>query len=465
MAERSAVRLTATLDSRLSRWLWLVKWILALPHYFVLVFLWIAFFVLTVVAFFAILFTGRYPHTIFEFNVGVLRWTWRVSYYAYGALGTDRYPPFTLHDVPDYPARLDIAPPQRLSRGLVLVKWWLLAIPHYLVVAFFTGPGIEMASGTWEDSGPALDWGLIGLLVLFAAVALLFSARYPRGVFDFVLGMQRWVYRVVAYAALMTDVYPPFRLDQGGDEPASTRDEPAAGAVEAKPPAAKRPARWSAGPVFLMAAGALAAALALGTLAAAVAITAVDRSRGSDGYLSTDLERASGAGYALVSEEAEIRGEGVEFLRDFLGTVRITARDGKPLFVGIGPRAEVERYLSGVPYERITHTVFSRGDERDLVQEGEPGATAPPRPELQPFWAAKTAGPGTQQLTWDVREGEWTVVVMNADASPGITADLRLGATLPGISGIATGLYVATVVLLGLGAILIVLSIRLARPE
>ena len=133
------VHVDAQLDTEVSRWLWLLKWLLALPHYIVLAFLWIAFTVLSVVAFFAILFTGHYPRSIFEFNVGVLRWQWRVTYYAYGALGTDRYPPFSLHDVEGYPAHLEVDYPERLSRGLVLVKWWLLAIPHYLVVGLLVG--------------------------------------------------------------------------------------------------------------------------------------------------------------------------------------------------------------------------------------------------------------------------------------------------------------------------------------
>jgi hypothetical protein len=212
------LRLTGELAPQLSRGLWLVKWLLAIPHFIVLVFLWIGFVVLSLAAFFAILFTGRYPRKLFDFNVGVLRWTWRVGFYSYSALGTDEYPPFRLKDVPDYPARLEVDYPESLSRGLVLVKWWLLALPHYLVVGVFAGGGLAAwagGGGGWVSS----SGGLVGLLVCFAGVILLFTGRYPKSLYDFVLGMNRWVFRVTAYAALMTDVYPPFQLDMGGNEP------------------------------------------------------------------------------------------------------------------------------------------------------------------------------------------------------------------------------------------------------
>jgi hypothetical protein len=216
-------RLDGHVDPTTSRWLWLVKWILVIPHAIVLAFLWMAAFVLTVLAGFSILFTGRYPRAIFDFNVGVMRWTWRVVFYAFGAFATDRYPPFTLAADPNFPADFAVAYPEQLSRGLVLVKWWLLAIPQYIVAAFFAGGWSAGFHGAWRA---VAGYGLIGILALISAVILGVRGRYPDSLFDFIMGMNRWCYRVLAYVALMRDEYPPFRLDMGGTDPGSMPEFP-----------------------------------------------------------------------------------------------------------------------------------------------------------------------------------------------------------------------------------------------
>jgi hypothetical protein len=221
------VGLTGELDPNLSRWLWLVKMFLAVPHYVVLAFLWVAFLVTTVIAGFAILFTGRYPRALFDFNVGVLRWNWRVGFYVYAALGTDRYPPFTLART-DYPADFDVAYPERLSRGLVLVKW-LLAIPH-LIIAFLIAADLFLypwstSSGWTSGFQLAGGYSLLNLLVVLAGFFLLITRQYPRGLFDLLMGINRWLYRVLTYVALMHDEYPPFRLDPGVHEPSDVDAE------------------------------------------------------------------------------------------------------------------------------------------------------------------------------------------------------------------------------------------------
>lgn len=216
-------RLTGHLVEPLSRWLWLVKWLLAIPHYIILALLGFALVATTIASGFAILFTARYPRSWFAFSVGVLRWTWRVSFYSYSALGTDHYPPFTLASM-DYPADFDVAYPERLSRGLVLVKWWLLAIPHLIIVGILTTGSM---GATWVMSTQADTWvkttsgvpSLLGVLVLITAVILLFTAHYRAGLFALIMGINRWAYRVSSYVLLLRDDYPPFRLDQGPVEP------------------------------------------------------------------------------------------------------------------------------------------------------------------------------------------------------------------------------------------------------
>jgi len=223
------VNIRGDLSSPPERGWWLIKWLLAIPHYIVLCFLIIALVISWIISFFAIAFTGKYPKGLFDFNVGVLRWGWRVAFYSYGALATDKYPPFSLEPDLNYPADIEIPYPEKLSRGLVLVKWWLLAIPHYIVVGVLSGGwswgfhwgGTAAESWTWQigDKVVQLDkWqtsggtNLIFMLAIFAAIYLLFAGRYPQDLFKLILGFNRWVFRVAAYAMLMTDEYPPFRL-------------------------------------------------------------------------------------------------------------------------------------------------------------------------------------------------------------------------------------------------------------
>ena len=460
----SPLRLRGSLDPGLSRWLWLVKWLLAIPHYFVLFFLWLAFLVLTVVAFFAILFTGRYPRGIFDFNVGVLRWTWRVGFYSYGALGTDRYPPFTLGEAPDYPATLELAYPERLSRGLVLVKWWLLAIPHYLVVGVFLGGGYAAATKRRTGSGPSASRsGLIGTLVLFAAWRCSSRRAIRRASSTSSSGLDRWVARVAVYAGLMTDSYPPFRLDQGGEDAAAVPTEPPPAPAEAAAvaPAPLEPARegGGAGRVVLIVVGSIAAVLAFGLLAGGCALVAVDQTqRDDDGFLMSPSEDFRTSTYAIVSESADIDTDGAEWALDaFLGTVRIRSESDRSVFVGIGPETEVDGYLGGVEHDVVTD--FEDEPRYSRRRGGEPESP----PGDQEFWAASSSGSGEQTLEWDPEDGDWRVVVMNADGSRGVSAEMSIGAELDSVIWIGIGLLAAGALLAGGAALAITAGVRRGR--
>jgi hypothetical protein len=167
---------------------------------------------------FAILFTGRYPRSLFGFNVGVLRWNWR-SVLRVRRPGTDRYHRSLWPD--RLPSRLRRRLPERLSRGLVLVKW-LLAIPHLLIVGLIVADLLPYpwTSNDWSSGlQPIGGYSALNLLVVVAGFFLLITRQYPRSLFGLLLGINRWMYRVLSYVALMRDEYPPFRLDQGAYEP------------------------------------------------------------------------------------------------------------------------------------------------------------------------------------------------------------------------------------------------------
>jgi hypothetical protein len=216
----SSLALTGHLDERHSRWLWLFKMITAIPHFVVLIALWVTFMVLTLVAGGAVLVTGRYPRALFDLNVGILRWNWRVGFYGWAALGTDRYPPFRL-SATDYPATLDVSYPERLSRGRVLVKW-LLAVPHLIVVGLIAADILLYPIAALNDLAGDMrflgGYSVLNLLVVIAGFFLLITGRYPASLFEFLMGVNRWMHRVLIYVAFMTDEYPPFRLDAGAVE-------------------------------------------------------------------------------------------------------------------------------------------------------------------------------------------------------------------------------------------------------
>jgi Domain of unknown function (DUF4389) len=184
------VRFDVEYPERLSRWMIFVKWLLAIPHFIIVYILQLVAGVLVFIAFFAILFTKKWPRGMFDFMVQIQRWTENAAVYGL-LLMRDEYPPFS-GDAGEYPLRLEIDYDENLSRWMIFVKW-LLILPHVIILAF-----LLIA---------------VYVVVFIAWFAILFTGRYPRGMFDFVVGTTRWLLRVQAYGHwLMTDRYPPFSL-------------------------------------------------------------------------------------------------------------------------------------------------------------------------------------------------------------------------------------------------------------
>lgn len=457
-----------------SRWLWLVKWVLAIPHYIVLVFLWLGLVVSAFAAFVVMLFTGRYPRGLLEFNLGVLRWSWRVAFYAYGANGTDRYPPFTLADVPDYPARLEIPYPEHQRRGLPLIGWWLLGIPQYVITGIFIGGGGTLWWTASTRSWGGVTWiGLIGLLVLCGAVVLLFRGEYPRSIFDLVLGLNRWALRVAAYAALMTPDYPPFRLDAGEDDPSpgetvtldpSAPDgpaalEPASQQVEPAPaPVTSSPSR-----IALLVLASLGAVIGFGLTVAGLTAIALDLTeRDSTGYLMSTTATYSTPTHALVSDNYRTGTANDWFVaQDLLGSIRIRVHSNRPVFIGIAPEAAANSYLSGASRAEATRFDARNSDFRTI-----PGGAPTVAPGASHIWVASATGTGEQTLSWPVQNGNWRIVLMNADGGANVAAQLSIGARFPHLLTIGVVVLGAGILILLLGAGgIYAASTRRARPS
>lgn len=293
----------------------------------------------------------------------------------------------------------------------------MLAIPHYLVIGFFVG-GAGYLGWRWGDTTFLGGSGLIAILVLIGAVILLFTGRFPRSAQDFALGMNRWVVRVGAYTALMTDQYPPFRLDTGGEDPApaeeSTSDSP--------------PAGGSAGRITAVVLGVLLVIAGLGLAGGGGLAVWADRTqRDPAGYINTGSRGFVTSGQVLRFDNVDIHWAP----QWMLGDVQIHARSGQEVFVGIAPA-------------------------RERLDPGSP-------PAQQSIWVASSAGAGARQLTWRVQQGQWTLAVLNADASPGVNVDLSVGATVPGLFGLGLGLLGAGVLAIAGGAWLQYLGLRRRR--
>lgn len=233
-------------------------------------------------------------------------------------------------------------------------------------------------------------------------------------------------------------------------------------AMPEPPEAPVRPSRWTAGRITALVIGSLLVLASVGLLSGgAVALWADVTQRDAAGYVTTDIHTFSTPGSALATEPAELDSPGVGWLYSsvLLGNVRIRvtpATAGSALFVGIGPADEVDRYLAGV-----RHTVISDfwTNRTETIGGGTPGSV----PGAQDFWVASATGAGAQTLTWDPANGSWTVVVMSADARPGVDVRADLGAEYPALLGIAVGALLIGALLLVVGGFLIAGAIRRSR--
>jgi hypothetical protein len=208
-------------------------------------------------------------------------------------------------------------------------------------------------------------------------------------------------------------------------------------------------------------AASVAGLLSLGLLAIGGALLWGDSKKDEQGYLSTSHHRFATNTYALSTDNLDLDLDGLDTVisRDNYGKIRVKVdpRTDTPVFVGIAPTRDVSRYLNGTSHALVTDVSF---DPFDADYRTQPGADRPAAPATQGFWAASTQGADEQTLSWDVEDGDWSVVVMNGDSSPGVDANVSAGAELPFLSDIGWGLTIAGLVMLGLAAGATVAAVR-----
>ena len=221
----------------------------------------------------------------------------------------------------------------------------------------------------------------------------------------------------------------------------------------------------SAGRVILIVLGGIGVLVGLALMAAGGFLLWSDRTQRDDGYLTTPTERFATPTYALTRTRLDASPDGADWVlnESWFGKVRIRGESptGKTIFIGIGPQAEVARYLGSVAHASVQDLDF---DPFRVTYLKVAGGSPPAAPTDQSFWAASASGVGTQTLTWKVRDGDWSVVLMNADGSRGVAADVDLGAKLSFLLWVAIGVLIGGALVTAGSAGLIVLAARRPRP-
>jgi hypothetical protein len=243
----------------------------------------------------------------------------------------------------------------------------------------------------------------------------------------------------------MTPEYPPFRLDIGGED----HNGPlfATPSVRTAVPDARR--SWGTARVLATAPACLTGLLGVVAIAGGGTAVVLDQTqRDATGFLMTSSAPYATSTYALTSESylTGFLGNG-SITGDLLGTVRVRAQSSRPIFVGIAPAAAVYRYLTGVAHAEAGSLEARSSDFRELTG----GAPLTP-PGEETFWAASASGAGAQTLGWKPRPGSWRVVVMNADGTRDIAADLSVGTSAPDLLTIG-------LIALGAGILVMLLSV------
>ena len=224
-------------------------------------------------------------------------------------------------------------------------------------------------------------------------------------------------------------------------------------------------ARRSGGRIASIVAGGVAAVLAVGLIAAGAVLLWGDSKKDDHGYLSTGKERYAASTYALASDnlDVDLDGAGWTMDRDDLGNVRLAVEStaGKPVFVGIARTSDVSDYLRSTSYPSVTDVDYSpfRASYRDHG-----GDRRPALPAQQGFWAASAHGSGTQTVAWDLQDGDWSIVVMNADGSRGVDTHISAGAKVPLLGTLGWVSLGGALVLLMTAGTLLYLGLRTPRP-